>query len=574
MMLRLDITPTAGASYALEQHAPTLRIGRDPRCEVVLQGNSCEVVSWHHARIDLTPRGAFLRDLRSSNGTFVRDRRVVGRVRLTLGDYIQIGHTGPVLKLVALDLAESAPHGAPSDGARGPVTDESWPWLGPDRPGAPRTEPETRTLSCSNIEALAAPPDAGEARTWRLRWQPVARTLVHRCKPHKRLLLFVAAGVLLLGIVWILARMFSHVPPADEPRPSVGHIHPAAGPAILLSRTDAHQRWALVQPGDQLAAPVELMSLPGYRSRVELESGAGLELWGDLPPATDLPPEETLPPPVLESRVRLKQAAADVDLEFTLERGRVRLFSTKTGAARVRVHFQQEEWDLTLSDDQTEVVLSLFGQPEGGLPDGKDAPVRESRLCVEVLVRGHARLEGADEKGIDLSDKTMLTWAQGAPTINIEPLRRLPAWWTEAAPARGSRDDFAANLKRLHNLDQAVAAEVEAKDARRRERALFFLGALDRLDEIVQRLELPEYTPAGVEALLNGSAVDDAQLREALAKQYSPDELRILLGLLHFDGAGDIDRKEARKVLEGFRKHKKLAIQELANIHLASLPRD
>jgi ABC-type multidrug transport system ATPase subunit/pSer/pThr/pTyr-binding forkhead associated (FHA) protein len=69
------------------QALPTATLGRDPRCDVPLPGPT---VSWHHARIDQTAGGIMLRDLGSTNGTFVNGQRVTMHP-LHPGDRIQIG---------------------------------------------------------------------------------------------------------------------------------------------------------------------------------------------------------------------------------------------------------------------------------------------------------------------------------------------------------------------------------------------------------------------------------------------------------------------------------------------------
>ncbi|RPI23805.1 MAG: FHA domain-containing protein, partial [Chloroflexota bacterium] len=65
-----------------------LQIGRDPTNEVVLES---PIVSRFHAQIELVGQRYRIRDLRSSNGTFINGRRVDGEARLQPEDSIQIG---------------------------------------------------------------------------------------------------------------------------------------------------------------------------------------------------------------------------------------------------------------------------------------------------------------------------------------------------------------------------------------------------------------------------------------------------------------------------------------------------
>src|SRR5262245_35265602 len=105
MRIRLDVSIPSQAQYRFEHQGAAVRIGRDPEGELVFQGEACQCVSWNHACIELTTGGAFLSDLGSSNGTFVNDQRLSGRVPLRTGDRIRMGQTGPQLQVVDLQLS-------------------------------------------------------------------------------------------------------------------------------------------------------------------------------------------------------------------------------------------------------------------------------------------------------------------------------------------------------------------------------------------------------------------------------------------------------------------------------------
>src|SRR5689334_21542997 len=109
MKVRLQITTAPGSSFPFEHQGSALRIGRDPDAELPLTGEAGQSVSWQHARIEAAAGQAYLSDLQSTNGTFVNDRRVEGPVALRTSDHIQLGHTGPLLKVVELDLSAHPP---------------------------------------------------------------------------------------------------------------------------------------------------------------------------------------------------------------------------------------------------------------------------------------------------------------------------------------------------------------------------------------------------------------------------------------------------------------------------------
>ncbi len=86
----VQIYPTGtemGNRHALT--AKTLIIGRETNCDIVIPDNS---VSRRHASLELIADGGFfVRDLNSTNGTFLNDARVEG-ARLEDGDYLHIGN--------------------------------------------------------------------------------------------------------------------------------------------------------------------------------------------------------------------------------------------------------------------------------------------------------------------------------------------------------------------------------------------------------------------------------------------------------------------------------------------------
>jgi S1-C subfamily serine protease len=125
MNVRLQPLGPANGLTLFEHGGPAISIGRDPACELTLDGKTVQAVSWRHARIDLHPHGASLTDLGSTNGTYVNDKKVEGKAPLRVGDRIQLGKTGPKYEVVELDVAEKrapAPRPAPvAAGVRAPA---------------------------------------------------------------------------------------------------------------------------------------------------------------------------------------------------------------------------------------------------------------------------------------------------------------------------------------------------------------------------------------------------------------------------------------------------------------------
>lgn len=108
MKIRLHVQD-GPKGYDFEHPGPSVAVGRNPAGDLVLEEDASEsVVSWDHARIDLSPREATLTDLRSTNGTYRNGTPVSGTVPLWPQDSVRFGQTGPVLTVRVIDLAPAA----------------------------------------------------------------------------------------------------------------------------------------------------------------------------------------------------------------------------------------------------------------------------------------------------------------------------------------------------------------------------------------------------------------------------------------------------------------------------------
>ena len=88
---RLIVVDPAETSFPVGAGFPLMPLsvmGRHPNCTVVLDDTS---VSAEHAELEATGEGWLLRDLGSTNGTFVSGRMVVGTTHVDDGDVVQFG---------------------------------------------------------------------------------------------------------------------------------------------------------------------------------------------------------------------------------------------------------------------------------------------------------------------------------------------------------------------------------------------------------------------------------------------------------------------------------------------------
>jgi soluble lytic murein transglycosylase-like protein len=94
--------PMAGTRFPISDGAT--RLGRAPDNHVVVQGEDASTVSLYHLEIKIDKGSCRVRDLDSTNGTFVNQERVT-ETEVTLPAVIRLGTQGPEFTLVQEDLA-------------------------------------------------------------------------------------------------------------------------------------------------------------------------------------------------------------------------------------------------------------------------------------------------------------------------------------------------------------------------------------------------------------------------------------------------------------------------------------
>jgi S1-C subfamily serine protease len=237
MKLRLQIRQSADKSYSWESGGPAFRIGRDPACELAMKGDGCQSVSWNHARVELTPQGAYVSDLGSSNGTYVNGQRIAARTALHPGDVIELGRTGPKLQIAEIEL-----NGAVVAAAAAPQATafEALPLA-----GGPRIMPAV------SARGRAAPPAAVPAVAGDSQSGGTTRMMLVKLQSSQRRSMFLV-GASLFGIGVVVAIVLfvilpivgiviwksrSHDNPAPAPAPAAAGLTPAEVYKKLLPST-------------------------------------------------------------------------------------------------------------------------------------------------------------------------------------------------------------------------------------------------------------------------------------------------------------------------------------------------
>jgi RsiW-degrading membrane proteinase PrsW (M82 family) len=105
--LRLTIRNGSLAGQVAEFESGALTFGRSPECSFRFNHNFDSGVSNRHALIESTPDGFILKDLKSTNGTFLNGNRITENI-LNPGDVIRLAREGPEI-LISIEEIPAPP---------------------------------------------------------------------------------------------------------------------------------------------------------------------------------------------------------------------------------------------------------------------------------------------------------------------------------------------------------------------------------------------------------------------------------------------------------------------------------
>lgn len=367
-------------------------------------------------------------------------------------------------------------------------------------------------------------------------------------------------------------------PGAEERRVAVGKLTTSS--ATLVARPAPDKPWQVLKQGDEVFTADTLV---GVDASVELKKGTvRLSLLSDL--------DDDSPFPIHETGVIL-HANPDVDLDVTLERGRVDVTNVKDkGPARVRVRFHNQDWDLTLAEPGTRVALELFGRWPRGSRFRKDAKATDGptldlvmltlkgqvdRKCPTCLLAlkappGPAYLHWDSVKGMDPSPKH---------------LDKLPAWAAQGTSATAQAKERKAAVERLRKAltekpaGDVLDAFVKSKDAADRRLAVFAMAALDDLERLAPAMLQAKHADVWENGVLafrhwlgRGPGQDRKLYDFFLGKRdMTANQAQATIQLLHGFSDEDLAHPEAYELLIEYLRHDRQGIRQLAIWHLQRL---
>jgi hypothetical protein len=368
--------------------------------------------------------------------------------------------------------------------------------------------------------------------------------------------------------------------PASQPAKRVAAGALTSETASLLRREAPDKPWRVVKEKEELFTGDELLG--GSGGVVDARGGAArLEVVGDM--------DDTAPFPVLETVFVLHEAKG-VDLDLTLDRGRLRLVNTKErGAAKVRLRVRDWAGEVVLTGPGASAALELYGRWPGGVPFRKEPRPGEAPVLAwfVLALKGEVVLKGPQHEfrlkappGPALLEGDTLDDAEPTPQF----LDKLPAW--AAGPGDGEKakklSAIAARWRKraaATSVSEATDELLKSDDEAARRSAVLLLAALDDVDRLGEALvgaKHQDVWDAGIVALrawIGRGPGQDQRLYKLLTekKTIPPREAESILQLLHSFGDDDLKRPETYDALIAYLGSERLSLRELAYWHLRRL---
>jgi hypothetical protein len=354
--------------------------------------------------------------------------------------------------------------------------------------------------------------------------------------------------------------------------------------ATLARREAPGRPWQIIKEQEELFSGDQILG--GATGAVDALNGAvRLAVVGDV--------DRRAPLAILET-VFVLHEAKDVDLDLTLERGRIRLINLKKeGAARVRLHVRDKAGEITLAEPGTTLSIELYGLWRRGVPFSKEPkPGEEPGLLFTMLaVKGEVDLKGPRHQ-LKLKAPPGNAVVEGDALEAAEPqlgfLKELPAWAPEhladmVSTERGKKMlAVMAHWRKLvleKGLPEATHELLQSDDELERRFAILLLSAMDNLEEIGEVLKTTKHQDvwdAAIVALRHwigrGPGYDQRLYKGLIERaKYPPREAEGVLQLLHSFGEADLAHPETYQVLINYLGSDRTSLRELAYWHLIRL---
>jgi hypothetical protein len=353
--------------------------------------------------------------------------------------------------------------------------------------------------------------------------------------------------------------------------------------SLLLRRPAPDKPWQLVSASEELNAGELLLGGPG----ASFDSKGGsvrLTFLGEMSGTSGYPVRET---------AVILHESSDVDLDITLDRGRVDLVNRKKkGAARIRVRIRDRQGEVVLATPGSELAVEMFSRWLPGTPFRKEPKAGESPTValVAIALKGEVQVKGKKQE-------FFLKAPPGPALLQVESLEDASfssPVYMEKAPDWVSGQKLEKQKKLLamgkrfrremiaKSLGDAIDMLLASDDVDERRVAIYLMGAtddLERLGQALQNAKQKDVWDTGVLALRHwigrGPGQDQKLYRGLIEKgKMPPAQVETVLTLLHGFGEEELKQPVTYQALLRLLESDRLALRGLAYWHLYRLAPD
>ena len=350
----------------------------------------------------------------------------------------------------------------------------------------------------------------------------------------------------------------------------------------FLCREAPDKPWHSVAAKQDISSENQVLGL-GYGAALESSNRAvRMTVRGDL--------HGKAPFPVLETAV-VFHAAADVDWDITLERGRIDLVnqSPDKRPVRIRLRVRDKSGEIVLKEPGARLAIEIYGRWLAGQRFSKTPKPEEKPALAILFLALHGDVELKGKKGeLTLKAPPGPALLQADSLEDIDPqaeyLEKVPAWAVDAPADDEALEETHRRFVPLRGLihTKGVAGAIDellaSNDEILRRAAVILMGATDDLPRLAKAMQTAKHADVwdtGVRVLrhwIGREPGQDQKLYQAmLESKVKPHEAETMVQLLHSFSKDDLAHPETYQVLINYLKNEQLGIRGLAHWHLVRL---
>jgi hypothetical protein len=352
----------------------------------------------------------------------------------------------------------------------------------------------------------------------------------------------------------------------------------------LLRREAPGKPWQIVKENEKVYTGDLLLG--GHDGAVDSLNGAVRAIIvGDV--------DGRSPLPVIETAFVLHEAK-DVDLDLSLERGRIRLINLKTeGAAKVRIRVHDRGGEVTLTEPGATLSVEIYGRWPRGVPFRKEPKEGEAPAVLFNLLAINGQMDLKSPRWqLKLKAPPGHALVEGDTLDDREPavvfLKELPPWAPERLADLGTSESgkkLLATRARFRQLalEKGISAATDemlhSDDIAARHFAILVLVAtddLERLGDVLKTTTHQDVWETAIVALRNwigrGPGQDQKLYHGLIEKaKVPPREAESILELLHSFGDEELTHPAVYQALINYLGSDRTSLRELAYWHLQRL---